>query len=316
MFDTSVRLAPSSAIAAGNAAPHFLHKAHLAVLERWIDVAPLRLAPWQADALLSALLRGPLRGEVIAALKVSPDARRSLSLYRRQQLLAPRSVEGYEGQLDWYRSVGDEEGLRALQARLANTTLEVAQRKAAYDRRRSDEEEDERETTRRGLLLLLEGIERKLPRPEASVRARRTHAALWLLRGLQQSGTPDDARSAFDAFVRARALWPELPSTRLSEAALTIALDEAAAAHPPLGARWAKSAGTADADWFVYDLVRAGDAPTLRALKQERGPRRSGQGAPGTTPHRDPRRTSAGRPRNAAGVGTARGLVPRTPAGG
>ena len=147
----------------------------------------------------------------------------------------------------------------------------MAQRKAAYDRRPSDDEEDERETSRRALLLLLEGIEPRLPKPEASVRARRTHAALWLLRGLQQSGTPDEARPAFDAFLRARALWPELTSHRLSEAALTIALDEAAAAHPPLGARWAKERSTADADWFVYDLVRAGDAPTLRALKQSPG---------------------------------------------
>jgi hypothetical protein len=183
------------------------------------------------------------------------------------QLLAPRSVGGYEGQLDWYRRVGDEEGLRALQAQLANTTLEVAQRKAAYQRAKNDEEEAEHEKARRALLLRLEATEGKLPRAETSPRARRTHAALWLLRGLQHADATDEARQAFDAFSRARALWPDLSSARLSEVALTLALDEASAAHPPLAARWAKERGSGNPDWFVEDLVRANDAPALLALQ-------------------------------------------------
>jgi cellulose synthase operon protein C len=267
-FDTSVRLGPASAIAAGNAATHFLHMAHLSVLERWIDVASLRLSPWQADSLIDAVLRGPLRGEALAALKSSADSRRSLALFRREQMLAPRSVDGYEGQYDWYRSIGDDDALRALQLRLANATLEVQQRQAAHERRETDVEQDEREAARRALLGMLDSQERKLPRPEASARARRTHATLWLLRALHHSNTPDEAQAAVDAFIRARTLWPELSSARLSEAALSIALDEAAAAHPPLGARWAKERATANADAVVYDLVRAGDAPALRALKK------------------------------------------------
>ncbi|HEY0708454.1 MAG TPA: hypothetical protein VGG33_16730 [Polyangia bacterium] len=267
-FDTAVRLAPASAISAGNAARHFLYKAQLDVLDRWIDVEALRLAPWQADALVSAVLRGPLRTEALAALQRSPEARRSLALHRRQQMLAPQSIEGYDGQYDWYRSVGDEEALRALHQRLSNATLEIAQRKAAYERPETAAEKDERQRARRALIQMLESQESKLPKPEASAQARRTHAALWMLRGLEHHGGTDEARAAFDAFVAARKLWPELSTARMSDPALILALDEAAATHPPLSARWAKERKGRDAEAVVYDLVRAGDSNLLRALRK------------------------------------------------
>jgi hypothetical protein len=71
-------------------------------------------------------------------------------------------------------------------------------------------------------------------------------------------------------------LWPELRISRLSDVGLTIALDQAAAAHPPFGGRWGKARRTADPDLFVYDLVRAGEAPVLQALTEDPGHRGSG----------------------------------------
>lgn len=135
-----------------------------------------------------------------------------------------------------------------------------------------DESEEIRKAARAGRRKRLDELAGLLPPARGSTRARRTQAVVWFLRTAHHQEVRGEEREALAARDQASALWPELARGSLvSDEVFELALGEAGDAHPPLRERWEKARktpGTSDPEVFVYDLLKANDAPALTALSK------------------------------------------------
>lgn len=117
-LDEAARLAPESAIVAGNLADALEYQGNIAVLERWVRMRTLLLQAGDATRVLDALLASPQRDEVIAAMRRDPSLRRSLDKSQDEQTLAPQKASGFARQARFLEATGDEKGIGDLEKRI------------------------------------------------------------------------------------------------------------------------------------------------------------------------------------------------------
>ena len=119
-LEASHRLTPQNAMVAGNLAGRLAHLGRVTALDRWIKTSKLPLGAGEASAGRSPPSpAGPLRDEVLGALRKDPSFRRSLDVSAEEQALAPQKAGGYERVESWLALNEDEKGLAELDKRLA-----------------------------------------------------------------------------------------------------------------------------------------------------------------------------------------------------
>jgi hypothetical protein len=136
------RLAPASALIAGNLSDALQQLASVAVLDRWIKTRTLALDVSETQAVLATLMSGPLHDEAVAALRKEVAFQRSLDVAAEEQVLSPQKSEGYDRPLRWLLWSRDEAGLEALAARVAGMPPFDASARAEGRRMRLDKSRD------------------------------------------------------------------------------------------------------------------------------------------------------------------------------
>jgi hypothetical protein len=118
-LDAAHRLDPQNALVTGNLAGALSHLGEVTALDHWVKTAKLPLGSSEASWALLALAEGPLREEVLGALRKDPSFHRSLDVSAEEQALAPQKPDGYERVLAWLSLSEDEKGLVDLEKRLS-----------------------------------------------------------------------------------------------------------------------------------------------------------------------------------------------------
>lgn len=240
-LDSSARLAADNALVLGNLASAHHHLAVVTVLERWVRTRALALDASSAEDLLDALLDGPLRGDLLAALGAEPSFRRALDVSRQRQILAPQDGDAYQLELGWLVWSADAKGLDELLRRLS-AMPEILGEDAAAERQ-SWEAGEKDEQLRRLTAEALARARQQLAEAELAAHApTRAAALLGLGRALGGRAYLDLGASTaemVDAYRKAAEAWPEGVGTRpLALALFTAALYKAIGASPALAAAW------------------------------------------------------------------------------
>ena len=137
LLEAALHAQPDEPIVMSNLSSVLAHRASIAVLDRWIHTAPLRLSEPDASALLDLLLQGDKGPSIRVALGQERSLRQSLLIARQQEVLAPRSPEPYIHQLRWYSRIASGAEISGLEAR--------AQRVHSFDLSDISEKDDARE---------------------------------------------------------------------------------------------------------------------------------------------------------------------------
>ncbi len=272
-LEAAHRLAPQNALVAGNLADALEHAGCITVLERWVRTRTLALGSGEAQSVLAALASGPLRAEVVAALRRDPSMRRSLDLTREQQALAPQIAASYEREIRWFGFTDDTDGLLSLQRRLAamppfDTSASAEARKTAQEHTKDA----------RDKALIVETV--ALARATVD-RARRaghdptTAAALLVL--LEHTGsrvyldpTPANIDAMLDTAREAARLWPEGGAVEsLPGVLLGAALWRAAPESPPVARAIAADERVHGLAMLIQRMITGPDGDAaLAALRQ------------------------------------------------
>lgn len=121
-MEMALRRAPENGLGAANLANLTLHVGRIAILDRFVRTRDLHLDANLSDQLLTLLLRGTRRDEVLAALAESRDMRRALELFRQAQTLSPQNASLYQVELEMLERASDEAGIVALDERFSRVT--------------------------------------------------------------------------------------------------------------------------------------------------------------------------------------------------
>ncbi|MDI1450960.1 hypothetical protein [Polyangium sp. 6x1] len=242
-FETAARLDGDSAIVLGHLAGALDHLAIVTVLDRWVDTRALRLERTEAWRLAGAMLDGPLRAELLAALEKEPNERRALEVSRREQILAPQKASAYRREVEWLTLRADGKGLGELSARLQAMPPFDAQNTAAAQapwlQGKLDAELDS-STKReaevwRGRIVELE----KQQKAPTTAAAWLTLAELYRMRIMVDDST-ENLDAMAKAYRRAHELWPEgIPARQLSNGLTAVVFGKALGLSPSLAKAWA-----------------------------------------------------------------------------
>jgi hypothetical protein len=226
-LENARRLEPQNAMVISNLASVLAHAGVVAVLDRWVKTRVLAPSNEDTYTVLSALLEGPLRGEVLAALRKDRGFQRSLDLAAEEQALAPQRPVGYQWQLYWLTITEDTAALEAMEKRLAAMPPFDASATAESRRRRRDDAQMQvRKTHAR---QLVERAEQTVQRVEQGGHAPTLAAARFLLaehraRLLELDRAPEHVEPMLEVARKAAQGWPEggaaegLPSLLISAA--------------------------------------------------------------------------------------------------
>ncbi|MDI1429132.1 hypothetical protein [Polyangium sorediatum] len=241
-LETAVRLEGDSAILLGHLADALDQLAILSVLDRWVDTRALRLDASDAWQLARAMLEGPLRAEILAALEKDANERRALSVSRTEQVLAPQKASAYRRELDWLSLRGDGKGLGELSARLQALPPFDAQNTAAARATWLAEEQDAElaNATKREAEVWrsrIQELEKSRKAPTAAAAWFTLGDLLWLRTMVDSSVENVDEMAK--AYRRAHELWPEgIPARSFSAGLAAVAIGKARAASPALAKAW------------------------------------------------------------------------------
>jgi hypothetical protein len=238
-LESSVRLEPDDAVLLGNLAGTLEDLSYLKVLERWARGRDLLATGTEARSLLSSISGGPLRDEVIEAVRKEPSFQRQLEVTRQEQILAPQKPGPYYRLLSWLRWSRDTAGLEGLtrlvdqvrQIDEGDLTLRDAWRAGAKDAQgRVD-------------------AQKALRRSEERVRrvARTGHSPTLACAHLLHADdlntvayfdpSPESYAAPVAAYRRAHEAWPDAGAAlELADALLQLAAWRAAASTAPLKA--------------------------------------------------------------------------------
>ncbi len=269
-------LAPDNAVMQINTAGLLEHRGLVKVLSGFVDERATRLDTYDAQSVTDAMLGGPLRERVLAALKASPDIRRAMDVRRQVEVLSPGAAHAYLGQSDWFERLEDRPALLALRDRLAAVKSIDAEASLAERKRFVAGELDaERKET------LLGSLERAklLQAPSNTGGDKKSLAALRFLeagtrRGLstlaKASEAEEHARLEVEALRHADELWPELGARRLLvPALLRVALLRTQAKSPALLPDLHVQLRELDAESVFVKLCREQSTSALAALAAE-----------------------------------------------
>ena len=270
-LESSLRLAPDSAIVHGNLAEALGDSAVDAALAGFVDLRVLRPSSGDGATLFSALSRGPLRDRLRKALAAQADFLRARTVSEREAVLSPNKPSVGLRQLRWLDWAGDAAGLRALEERLRQTPPDVGMLVA--------DREDWRSGRRDGIWRprLAQGrslAETRVKRARVSGKRETLAAALVLLADAEDSLAklepgPAGIDRAVAACREAAAAWPEagLEET-LADALLLSAAEHAAESSPEWRARWTAERRRSSVSWALLEASRdPGGGPALAAVK-------------------------------------------------
>ncbi|MCC6551805.1 MAG: hypothetical protein IT372_02130, partial [Polyangiaceae bacterium] len=273
-LEAAARLGADNALVLGNLASALQHLGEVTVLDRWVQIRTLLPDGRAASSVIDAMLEGPLRGEVLAALQREPAFQRSLEVTRQAQILAPQQTSAYEPQLEWLGWNADAKGFTELAKRLESMPPfdpeDVATERRKWERGERDEE------LKRQSAAALERARACLSRAERSGH-KPTLAAAYLGLGEALSskayfeGSAALAGEMIDAYRSATQAWPEGVTDReLAGALVNAAIYKALPESPALKKAW-------DAERRVFGtamlLHRAAAGPSgaeiLAALRKQ-----------------------------------------------
>ncbi len=211
-LETSARLVPDNALVLGNLSDALEQLGQVRVLEKWVRTKVLRPSSDETTNLLSSLLEGPMRGEVLKALGQEPALRRALEVAQQAQVLAPGNTENYAFQLLWLHWNRDEAGLGVLSRRLQ--TLPAFDSSAQAEQRREFASGARDEQLGRRAALSAEQALATVKRAQ-EINHKPTLATAMLLMGESLSEQIDFESSSehltamVGAYKKAEQLWPQ-----------------------------------------------------------------------------------------------------------
>jgi hypothetical protein len=273
-LEASLRMSPDSSITLTNLATALEYQAFLHVLDRWIRTPALRLHHGEAEMLVGTLADGPLREEVLAALRTEASLRRSREVTKQEQVLAPRRQSSYERDLRWATLTEDREALQGVHERLHRLEqLDSTHQDEARGRWVSGESDEE---LRRSFEASLEGADAILA---AARRTRHspTLAAAHLLRATALANiskiqpSVESTTEAVAALREAARAWPEIGLERsIAWALVEVARQRAIEEVPALRARWRERERIMTPMMLLYELTTADDGREgLEALRRQ-----------------------------------------------
>ena len=270
-LESSLRLAPDSAIVHGNLAEALGDSAIDEALGRLVDLRDLRPSTGDGATLFSALTRGTLRDTLRKALAAQADFVRARIVSEREAVLSPRKPNVAMRQTRWLDWMGDAEALRALAERLGQAPPDVGAIAAEKEAWRAGR----RDATWRPRLVQARALaETRVTRVRTSRNAPALAAALVLLADAEESlakmepGTVDIDR-AVAACREAVTAWPEagLEET-LADVLLASAAAHAAESSPEWRARWEAGRRVSSVSWLLFEASHdPRGAPALAAVK-------------------------------------------------
>lgn len=266
-LETALRLQPQNAIIIANLADACYHESTVEVLGRFLRPQPLRLERAAAEELLDALLLGPERKAVLAALSRHRVYRRAIELTEKRRLLAPRAPDGWENAVTVYGRSGDVAGLERLEQQLQSVEVDVDARRSAREELWAGDEANQ-----------LEMLEQRVAADERNLRAAegtghaRTVAAARHLQAVGVAGHAQFKRDiagierAIAALRKAGAEWPALGGDRrAAQLELAAAVLRAAPGEPAVEKMWQAGRNRLGLDIMVAQALRGDDGDAIRA---------------------------------------------------
>lgn len=282
LMEVARELEPDNGILIGNLADVRAVAVTHATLAQWLPLDRLGLTGSELSSVLDAMLDGPMRGEVRAALERSPQTRRLLAGMRQAEVLAPNRPANWERELDWLVRLDDGAGLVALRARMKGVALDNAAREAMW---RSQNAAGADPETVEAVMAAVARLDARLAAVGGSKPAR---AVLSMLRGealyglAYASGDAARAAEAIEAFDAAAAAWPGIGAVdERADARVAAALFARMADDAGLTAAWADEGRAMGLMLFVRGragLDGLGEAPAVTAAAALR---RAQLGSPG-----------------------------------
>ncbi|MGE0791791.1 MAG: hypothetical protein AB7S26_39310 [Sandaracinaceae bacterium] len=195
-LERALTIAPDNSLLVANLAAVAAYRGDIAILEPYVQVRQLRLAPQTASALVAAMLGGSQADAVRAALAASPLHRRAAELTQQEQVLAPQRTSGWERELAAISRAPTEAAMAQLLARLRQVNgLDTSGFREGMEHEPSDEE---RERTRVEMDAGVSNAQELVAAARRSHSAPTLSAALYLL-SFQLSGRAWERRSVEDA---------------------------------------------------------------------------------------------------------------------
>jgi hypothetical protein len=158
------------------------------------------------------MLSGPLREDVLAALRKDPSFHRSLDLAQEEQALAPQRSDGYDRQIRWLRWTEDDKGMLDLEKRLeamppfdAST---IAEGRRAQKERTKDELQ--KAVTAQAIARAKETVERvEHAGHEPTIAAARLVLSVQMAARAYLDPSAENLDAMIDASRKAAQVWPE-----------------------------------------------------------------------------------------------------------
>jgi hypothetical protein len=258
----------SNALIAGNLAELYQYQATLRVLDQFVDTRPLLLTDGQATQLLQLFRAGTERAKVAEVLRQIPAFRKSLELYRQEEILGPQRASPYEGQLLLHGWIDDIPAMEQLLARInALASLDTSRHEENRRKWLDGSLDAVMKTALESDLARLEGQIQNLSNEGASPA---TQGAAWYLKGAALSrraamdGNVADLEAAISAFRQSEALgkWSGI-SPVIGWTLVTLAVLQAREASPPLAALWKSEHRKHSTPEFLFALLEMPDTSAL-----------------------------------------------------
>jgi len=249
--ETAARLMPGDAVVILNLSTLLAYDATVRVLGRHLRTRTLRLAPFDAEGLLSSMLAGPRADEVRAALRGEPSLRRSLDVARQEAVLAARTPRAHDRERGWLWRIRDAQGLRALSERLSGLPAFEAEPASTdtVDVGRAELDEIEAQI-RRAQAIAAEAARTRDP---ATIAAAASSRGSWLWSRVYDQAQVAPAEAVAAAYREADSAWPDLGAkTDLAAALVVVAILESATTVPALGEAWRTQGRDAGLDVLLH----------------------------------------------------------------
>ncbi|XXF75060.1 hypothetical protein P2318_18485 [Myxococcaceae bacterium GXIMD 01537] len=268
-LETAARLTPDNALVLSNFAGALEYLGRVRVLDKFVRTSALWPATDECQTILTALIEGPMRGEVLKALAADPFVRRSREVAQQEQVLAPQDPGSYTTEVQWLTWNHDAAGLGALARRLESLP--------AFDGSSEGERRRTRATGEQGTRNARNAAQAVSLAEQAVERARQTghkptqaaaalHLGDMLTSQLPYENTPAKIEAVAATYRQALQLWPGAGLETTAGSELWMAAGWSAAQRSPALARVLKE------DWPEYGfnlaIHRALEQPLAEELRK------------------------------------------------
>lgn len=236
-MERAIVLLPDNAVLIGNYAEIEHYRGEVAALDGFVRTSALRLAPYEAQLLVSWLGDGPSGDAIRAALRAEGRTRHARELTRQEETLAPQRPHAWDRERGWASLDRDEEALRALLGRLQGIeNVDTSDRDGERSRQPTDAQQVRRraeiDASVTAATAVVEAVRRGRHAPTLAA-ALHLQAGSFISRAMETKSLEDAARAV--AIAReAVATWDGFGPGQLPWALATQALVETMAARPSL----------------------------------------------------------------------------------